>query len=63
MTKQHIAELISNRDDIEFDDAMNMVNECQDMINEAIDEGSVTEIDQILMEYLGLEPDFIWAFI
>jgi nucleoid DNA-binding protein len=63
MTKQHIAELISNRDDIEFDDAMNMVNECQDMINEAINEGSVTEIDQILMEYLGLEPDFIWAFI
>lgn len=37
--------------------------ECQEAIQEAIDNGEIFEVEEILRCELGLEPDYIFNFI
>lgn len=58
-TVEDIIQLISRRDNISYIEAMNMVNECMEEMENAITMGNWQEAEDILDNYLGLEPDFL----
>lgn len=39
-----------------------VINTTQQLINEAMEECHFSEVEEILAEYLGLEPDYIYIF-
>lgn len=48
-----------NRDDVDVMTASEMVDECTEMMMEAIENENYSEVDQIIADQLGLEPDYI----
>ena len=58
-TVEDIINLISRRDNISYIEAMNAVNECMEEMEEAVTQGYWQEAEDILMAYLGLEPDYL----
>lgn len=58
-TVDDIINLISRRDNISYIEAMNVVNECMEEMEEAVAQGYWQEAEDILASYLGLEPDFL----
>lgn len=58
-----IIKLIARRDNISYIEAENIVQECQDEIDEALMYGRFQEAEDILASYLGLEPDYLDAFL
>lgn len=63
MTLENIVDIIAERDDMTIDEAIEIVNETKEMIDEAIISGDYTEVEQIMLDQLGLEMDYIYAFI
>lgn len=53
-----IANLIAKRDEIDLEDAKDMVYECIDLIDE-----DMMNAEYILMETLGLEPDYLFDIL
>ena len=53
-----IAKLIAERDEIDLEDAKDMVYECIDLID-----GDMMNAEDILMETLGLEPDYLFDIL
>lgn len=51
------------RDGIDRETALEMIDECRNAINEAVEEGNVSEADSIIMDCLGLEPDYIFDIL
>lgn len=60
---KEIIEILMNRDGISYGDAKEAYMECKSEIMEAIDCGSIFDVEEILMSELGLEPDYIFNFI
>ena len=58
-TVEDIINLISRRDNISYIEAMNVVNECMEEMEIAISQGNWQEAEDILNQYLSLEPDFL----
>ena len=58
-TVEDIIQLISRRDNISYIEAMNMVNECMEEMENSVVMGNWQEAEDILASYLGLEPDFL----
>lgn len=58
-TVEDIINLISHRDNISYIEAMNVVNECMEEMEDAVIRGNWQEAEDILASYLGLEPDFL----
>jgi hypothetical protein len=58
-TVEDIIQLISRRDNIPYIEAMNVVNECMDEMEEAVAQGHWQEAEDILMSYLDLEPNYL----
>ena len=56
---EDIINLISRRDNISYIEAMNIVNECMEEMEDAIACGNWQEAEDILAFSLGLEPDFL----
>lgn len=63
MTLENIVDIIAERDDMTIDEAIEIVNETKEMIDEAIISGDYTEVEQIMLDQLGLEMDYVYAFI
>lgn len=63
MTLENIVDIIADRDDLTIDEAIDIVNETKEMIDEALLSGDYTEVEQIMLDQLGLEMDYIHAFI
>ena len=59
MGKSKVIKLIAERDNIDIMTAEEIVNECVESMQEAIEEGNYAEVDDILMYDLGLEPDYL----
>ena len=57
--RSKVIDIIMNRDDVDVMTASEMVDECVEMMMEAIENGEYTEVDQIIANQLGLEPDYI----
>jgi hypothetical protein len=58
-TVNDIINLIARRDHISTLEAMNIVSECMNEMEEAVAQGYWQEAEDILMAYLGLEPDYL----
>jgi hypothetical protein len=58
-TVNDIINLIARRDNISVLEATNIVSECMDEMEEAVAQGYWQEAEDILMAYLGLEPDYL----
>lgn len=70
MNKKQIARIIAKRDGIHIEEAQDIVQECQYAINDLLSsEIEMTSYDlydeatEILYDYLGLEPDYLDAFM
>lgn len=63
MTLENIVDIIAERDDLTIDEAIEIVNETKEMIDEALISGNYTEVEQIMLDQLGLEMDYVYAFI
>lgn len=57
--RSKVIDIIMTRDDLDIMTASEMVDECIDMMMEAIENEDYTEVDQILADQLGLEPDYV----
>ena len=59
-----LAKLLSRRDGISMNEAWNTIEECQQELNDAFCRGpSVMEVEDIIADYLGLEPDYLDLFL
>ena len=58
-TAEDIINLISRRDNISYIEAMNVVNECMEEMENAILNANWSEAEDILASYLGLETDYL----
>lgn len=61
--KYELAELISHRDGISMNDAMNCIEECSKEIEYALETEDYNEVESILADFLGLEPDYLDIFL
>ena len=63
-TKEGIVQILMHRDGLSRLNAEDIVDECQYEITDAIDEGaSLEELEDIIDDYLSLEPDYLEAFL
>lgn len=61
---KEIIEILMRRDHLTRNEAEQLMDECQHAIDDAIAaEASYYEVCDILADYIGLEPDYIMAFI
>ena len=59
MSIKSVSKLIAKRDGISFEEALEMVNDTMEEMDEALADGRLFEVDEILADNLGLEPDYI----
>ena len=64
-TKKDLVEMLMKRDHVTRAEAKHMVAVTQQLLNECFAEevGSLTDVENILYEYLGIELDYIYLFI
>lgn len=62
-TLHELVKMIAKRDDISMNEAQILVDETQEAMEQAFYEGSLDEVESILADYLGLEPDYMMLFI
>lgn len=56
--------LIMHRDGISRNEAENLVNDCQREIDDAIfHDGTLDLVEEVIADYLGLEPDYLDLFL
>lgn len=61
---KEIVDILMRRDGISENEAWNIIEECREEIHEAImDDASINVVEDIIADYLGLEPDYIMYFI
>lgn len=58
-----VVQILMNRDGMTETEAREAVQDCVDMMEEAIQEGHYLEAEDIFMDELGLEPDYIFDVI
>lgn len=66
--REEIIKILMRRDEISQGEAEDIVNECQWVINDILDSemsdfDRMDEIEFTIKDYLGLEPDYIFAFL
>lgn len=60
MTVQEIAEILMRRDNISYNEAMDMVEKCQDELEILVQGGgSLDDAEECVAYWLGLEPDYL----
>lgn len=62
-TPEEVAQLIAKRDSISYVEALTAVRDAMAAMELAFMHGSITEVEDILREDLGLEPDYMDCFI
>lgn len=60
---KEIIEILMRRDGISAIEAENLIEDCREEMNNAIMRGNYQECEDILASYLGLEPDYLDAFL
>ena len=59
----NLVELLMRRDHISREEATEMLFTCREDINRAVEEGNYSEVDDIIMLDLGLEPDYLYDIL
>ena len=57
--EKKIVNILMRRDDLTEEEAIETVKDCLDEVNAAIEMGDFDEVEDIVADYLGLEPDYI----
>ena len=60
---EEVTQILMKRDGISRKEATARVKEVREMMLEALDSGDTESLEDIFMNELGLEPDFILDFI
>ena len=58
-----VIKILMDRDNITESEARDMIAECRNDIYMAMDDGCPSDIDDIIMHDLGLEPDYLFDII
>lgn len=58
-----ILQILMDRDSLTRKEAMRLIKEVRAIILEAMEEGDLDKAEDAILEELGLEPDYIMAFI
>ena len=58
-----LALLLMRRDNITYEEARDIIRDTEDAIREALDMGDFYAIDDIILDDLGLEPDYVTVFL
>jgi len=61
-TLEELAQMIAKRDNISYDEAMSAVRDCAAEMELAFMDGSLDEVEEILKDTLGIEPDYLDLF-
>ncbi len=56
---ERVVKLIMKRDGLSYEDAKTEVSNTVDEMYEALEGGDSDQVEEILMDNLGLEPDYI----
>lgn len=56
---ERVVKLIMKRDGLSYEDAKAEVSNTVDEMYEALESGDSDQVEEILMDNLGLEPDYI----
>ena len=56
---KQLVEILMRRDGISEDEAWNLIGECTEELSVAIAYGDYQKCEDIFMDYLGLEPDYL----
>ena len=59
MKMERVVKLIMKRDGLSYEDAKTEVSNTVDEMYEALEGGDSDQVEEILMDNLGLEPDYI----
>lgn len=62
-TIDELAVMIAKRDNISKTEALAVIRDCAAEMEAAFYNGSLDEAEDILRDYLGLEPDYLDLFI
>ena len=62
-TLEELAEMLSKRDGISYEEAMAAVRDCAAEMEHAFYNGSLDEAEDILRMSLSIEPDYLDLFI
>ena len=67
-SKKEICKILMDRDGMDSMDASDLIDDTQEEINELLDSGcegmlGVSMVEEIIQTNLGLEPDYLMAFI
>ena len=63
MEKVDIVRILMRRDGMTLDEAWNVVRECQQAIDDLLSCGTLETAEDVIKDYLGLEPDYLEAFL
>lgn len=59
--KDRVIKILTSRDNMTFQEAKQLVIECRDALLEANNDSNADILaDEIIMDYLGLEPDYFF---
>lgn len=58
-----IVQILMRRDGISAHEAREMYFDCKAMIDEAVQSGNEFDVEDILLDELGLEMDYIFCFL
>lgn len=62
-SKKTIVDILVRRDELSEKEAQDLVEDVQKQIDDALEIGDSDEVETILQEELGLEPDYLYAFL
>lgn len=59
----NLIELLMRRDNISRNEAIEMLFTCKEDLERAVDDGNYNEVDDIIMDDIGLEPDYLFDIL
>lgn len=62
-TLEELAVMLAKRDNLTFDEEMRVIRDCAADMEHAFYTGNLGEAEELLKDYLGLEPDYLDLFI
>ena len=62
-TGNSIVDVLIRRDEMKPDEAWGYFRECQEEFMQLLESGEVDDLDEYMIEYFGLEPDYAVEFL
>lgn len=62
-SKKDLRDMLMARDHTSRQEAQYLIDEAQQFIYEALEDGNLDDIEEILADTLGLEPDYLDLFL